>query len=669
MNPLPETELPPPSRWTRVAVAVVVGFLGSMLIAAVTPYNNFVMANAHIADTYMPPAALAILLIIILAINPLLHRLAPRLMLDGLQLSIVLGMLLVACVPPSQGALEWLGYMLAQVPLTARFNKRVADAYAWMNLPPSLFPDKVAFNAETPASQYFVNELPKGESIPWKAWLGPLLAWGSLMTCAWLMMVGLAMLVFPQWRRNERLPFPLLAIQQSLVQSPEPPHALAPLLRQKSFWLVVGAVFLLHLAAGGKAYFPDRVPAIPLDWNVGYLFRENPFQYLPGYIYGNRIYFIFLGVAFFMPSRIGFSIWFFTIAYALYIMIGQAYLPPFYYSTIHDHRWGATVIYVLVILWLGRAHWWHVFRCLVRRAGSEENRKDRKAAVMFLAGCAGIAGWLCWVGVPVPWAIFYTAFGVMSCLLVNRLAAETGIPFLVAGMGREVMFVRLAPLSWLTPATVYFSSVMAILFEHGSRVSGTVMATGAFGLTEKAPPRQQPRYGLLLVAVMVMGLVVAGAVNLSGNYHHSVSLDRVTRPIGWWGLGLLGAANTDLLQLQENTFGLQVYNQTGHILFGGVLAAFLLWMSLATPRWPFHPIGLLMAGTYQANIAWVSIFLGWLSKELVLRYGGARAYHAARPVFMGLIIGEVIAAVFWSVLPAILVLLGKSYTVVWIQPF
>ena len=131
----------------------------------------------------------------------------------------------------------------------------------------------------------------------------------------------------------------------------------------------------------------------------------------------------------------------------------------------------------------------------------------------------------------------------------------------------------------------------------------------------------------------------------------------------------MAGAHRDLIQLQSGELNRPVYNQKGHILFGAVLASLLEWACLAMPKWPLHPIGLIMVNTFYANEAWVSVFFGWLAKVLVLKYGGARLYRKARPMVAGLIMGEVLAAVFWAIVPVVLVLLDKPYMVVKIQPF
>ena len=113
------------------------------------------------------------------------------------------------------------------------------------------------------------------------------------------------------------------------------------------------------------------------------------------------------------------------------------------------------------------------------------------------------------------------------------------------------------------------------------------------------------------------------------------------------------------------------YNQVGHIAFGAALAGVLEWACLTMPTWPLHPIGLLMVVTFYSGAAWASVFLGWLIKVLLVRYGGARLYRAARPFFLGLIMGEVFAAIFWCLVPVVRVyLLGiMEYITLPIQPY
>jgi hypothetical protein len=75
-----------------------------------------------------------------------------------------------------------------------------------------------------------------------------------------------------------------------------------------------------------------------------------------------------------------------------------------------------------------------------------------------------------------------------------------------------------------------------------------------------------------------------------------------------------------------------------------------------------------MIGTFPGAHLWFSVFVGWLCKTLIVRFGGPRMYSRARPFFIGLIVGESAAAGFWLVVGIILSTLGLPYRPVLIMP-
>lgn len=653
----------------RVLVAVLVGLAGCIVVWIVTPYNNFILRLGYASDSFLPIAALFVLMLLVLAVNPVLRKVRARWALARAQLAIILGMLLVASVLPGQGLLLFLPYSLASTCVKVSSSKQLADVYTASDLRPSLFPDALGYRESVHASERLLGELLPGEAIPWGAWLLPLLTWGVFLLFFGLMMLGLSMIVLPQWRKNERLSFPLLEVQNTLIEQPEENRLFARVFRRRSFWIGTALVFLLYLLYGANIYFPEGVPAIPLSWNLRQCFTEAPLCYLPASIYTARIYFLFIAIAFFMPSRIGFSIWATTIAYGVYVMAARAYFPPFDWSAISDQRSGAMLTLTAAILWLGRARWLQVGRCLMSNGTTQGARRDRKAGLMFVAGVAGMFGWLVWAGVQPVWAMVFVATGFMVCLLITRLVAETGIPFMRIYDCQPSLFMSMAPASCLGVVSVFFSGVVMFFFHLGSRVNGMTMATHALALDEeKGAARRQPRLALLLVGVLLAGLAVSGAAHLYFSYHHSVTLDGEQSPISPWGVSRLTPTHTLVLATQRGRMPQPSYNRSGHIIFGAALAGALQWACMAMPKWPLHPLGILMAHTFYGNMAWTGIFIGWLIKLALVRYGGSRLYRAAKPFFLGLIIGEVLAAAFWCIVPVILVWLGRSYTAIHIQP-
>ncbi|MBT3380235.1 MAG: hypothetical protein HN742_00800 [Lentisphaerae bacterium] len=653
----------------RVAVACLVGLVGCTVVWLVSPYNNFILHLGYVSDSFLPIAGLFVLLVLVLGVNPLLRRIRPRWVLTRLQLVIVLGMVLVASVLPGQGLLRLLPYALGSTCVQVSGSQQLAEVYAAADLPPTLFPEPLGHGQAVPASDRLLGELLPGESIPWGVWLKPLLAWGVFLGFFGLMMVSMSMIVLPQWRHNERLSFPLIEVHNSLIDTPEPGRFFPALFRSRPFWIGAGVVFLLYVLYGLNQYFPERVPAIPLSWDLRQCFTEEPLNYLPSNIYRSRIYFLFVAIAFFMPTRIGFSIWFTTLAYGGYVMVGRAYVPPFHYGTISDHRSGAMLVLTVVILWLGRARWAQIGRSLVRVPASVGDRRDRKAALLFLAGISGMVAWFLWSGAQLRWALLFVVTGFMVCLVITRLVAETGIPFMRIYDCDPVIFMSMVPVAAVSPGSLFLAGVALVFFQIGSRVNGMTMATHSLALDEEeGNTGRQTRFALLLVVVLLIGLAVCGAAHVGYSYNYSVTLDGEQSPISPWGAGGFNRSNSLMLSHSRGQLPQPLYSRPAHIAFGVALAGGLQWACMAMPSWPLHPIGIIMVNTFYGNQAWAGIFLGWLLKVLLVRYGGSRLYRKAKPFFLGLIVGEVSAAVLWCIVPSILVALGKSYTAIHTQP-
>lgn len=85
---------------------------------------------------------------------------------------------------------------------------------------------------------------------------------------------------------------------------------------------------------------------------------------------------------------------------------------------------------------------------------------------------------------------------------------------------------------------------------------------------------------------------------------------------------------------------------------GTVFTLLLTMLHHRIPQFPFHPLGFTLADSLVINKVWFSIFLGWLVKGLILRYGGHKVYWAWRPAFIGMVTGELMAAAIWLLIDA-----------------
>ena len=87
-----------------------------------------------------------------------------------------------------------------------------------------------------------------------------------------------------------------------------------------------------------------------------------------------------------------------------------------------------------------------------------------------------------------------------------------------------------------------------------------------------------------------------------------------------------------------------------HIVpYSAGLTCLLATVRLTFLRFPFHPLGYVLATTPLMAYAWASIFLAWLIRLIGLHLGGVRAIRThLQPYMLGLILGSVLSLVVWD---------------------
>jgi hypothetical protein len=81
---------------------------------------------------------------------------------------------------------------------------------------------------------------------------------------------------------------------------------------------------------------------------------------------------------------------------------------------------------------------------------------------------------------------------------------------------------------------------------------------------------------------------------------------------------------------------------------GFLFTGFIWWLRTRFPLWPLHPAGYAVASsTWTFGWLWFSVFVSWAIKTTLLRLGGIGLYRKARPIFLGLLLGEYIVGGAW----------------------
>ncbi len=387
----------------------------------------------------------------------------PAWALSAGELAVITVMALAACSIPCQGLLRSFLPTLVH-PFSPAADQPFWRAFSELGLPRWLYPvGDLAGGRSSDVVKWFYARVPEGKAIPYAAWVGPLAIWGVFFGCLFASLISSAMLIFPQWAQNERLAFPIAQVELALISEPERGRVLGALFRSRGFWVAAAVVFVLHSLEMLHGYFPKRVPEVPLTYSFLNVMTGEPWRYLPHYVKTNTIYFMFVGMAYFIQARVGFSIWAIFLVIQIIRLVQQTQFQndtPL--EATQDQHLGASVIFIAGVFWVGRHYWKTV---LAGALGIY-----RRSLMVFGLGLVGMVVWLKVVGVGLPMAMLIIGFLLLAHLVAARVVAETGLPIFRCYAVPGQLFMRTSPLHY-SGRDIYFAQVFTANGAYNTRES------------------------------------------------------------------------------------------------------------------------------------------------------------------------------------------------------
>jgi hypothetical protein len=622
--------------------SLLIGLVLAAGLNAVTPYSEFVVAAGAVASNHFPIAAVASLVLLSL-LNVVLHRFRGRPWLHSRELVIVYIIAMVTAGIPGSGLLR---YMLPTMTAWRYFG---GVGNRWDQIFWNYVPNWFGLRDEG-AVRWFWEGLPEGVPLPWGPWWLPVSRWAVFVGAMWVMMIVLAALVRKQWADRERLAFPLVQFPLEVVR-PGEGRPVTSFFRNRLVWIGAAAVFAVHSMNGLHQHFP-AVPSVTVSWDLDASLGGRPWSAAsPLYLFLQPTA---LGFGYLLPLEVAAGFW----GAVLFMKVQAIVLSAIGYegtsawagtiSTIHRHeQLGGGLVIGAILLWGLRGTLTDAFRKAFRRAPEVDDSGEAlsyRAAVLALLGSSGLMlVWLLAAGVSPPYAIGFLAAFACICILITRIIAEAGMPLVHLTFGPLDCMVLAAGSRALTPRGLTALAFLdcSVGFDMRELLMPSVL--NAFQLAQQSgtPPRKVSRLLALALPICFVVSVIAFIAVM-------------------YGPGILDGQNRDGLQYHPvryfNTLAWrledpQPISGTDYIsmLAGGVIVGVLYWLRLNFVWWPVHPLGFVMGTTWSSIWLWSSLFLGWLSKLLILRYMGLRGYVQFRYLFLGIIMGGVLAALFWLV--------------------
>ena len=502
-------------------------------------------------------------------------------------------------------------------------------------------------------------------SIPWKAWIGPMLSWGGFIGLCYLVMLCLANLFSRQWISNEHMNFPLLRLPDFLTEAVDS-GGLSCFLTDR--FLVCGVLISVALhTLNGISFYNPSVPQLPT------LLLAGPYFPKTGLFSGFtklKIYFYpaFIGFAYLTARQISLSFWVFFLlgglGYGMLDVLGQQ-IPsaalgvtfgPTLTSPEETQMIGAYGVFFLFLVWLARHHLADtVRRAATGRFGAADAAEWISAPAslwgLVLAG-AGLTAWSVAFGLPLASAVILLALFFMVMLVASRIICQGGIAYFTLTAAPTDGLLAFCGSGIFSRLGLVMAAVMQKMLFVDLRESLLPSLFHAAKVGEGRGPKKL--YLAAIVAALAAAVVVSFMAMLAVCHKYGLRDMQVD-----WETQTVTTVYENVQRLIEAPAG-----SNGWIIgFAATGAAIMFGLILAFQRfywWPIHPIGFLTMYSSAMRILWFSFFLGWLCNHLTIRYGGVVLFKRVRLLFVGLILGDFLMGGVFAIIG---LWTGQSYLV------
>jgi len=466
-------------------------------------------------------------------------------------------------------------------------------------------------------------------SVPLAVWLGFFAVFCGTLLC-------LAAVLRRSWIEHDRLSFPIVQLPLGIAA----PEGMT-VLRNKAMWIGFGIAAFVSLMNGLNFFYP-AVPSFPRVkiTDVGQYFQSPPMNALAG----TRIsaYPFAVGLAYFLPTDLSFSCWFFFLARKAQ-QVWRASSGRWTEDYFGEQSAGAWLFLVCAILWASRKQLRRLSElALAEDAAHEpgEIMRRRIAGVGVIIGLVLMVGFSRVIGLSIAYGLPFFLLTVGIGIAITRVRAEMGAPHEIYFVQPRDILVRAVGTTAIGARNLAGMSAFYWL-NRGNRNHPMPNYIEAFKMAHAVGIGSGSMLSLL--AFSSLGALLLGAVaNLHVPYLYG-GANKTLYFKAWVGAESFNRLQDWLVNAQpSNKGGIEA------MIGGGILAAGLSALRLRYAHFPFHPAGYALATSFALDYFWFPFFLGWFFKASILRWGGQAVHRRFVPFFLGLIAGDYFMGSLWT---------------------
>jgi len=511
------------------------------------------------------------------------------------------------------------------------------------------------------------------EDVPWYGWYRTLSFWFLVLALATTAGISAVVIVHRQWSQREHLSYPIVTFTNELVTH-DGKGLFNPIFRNRTFWLGFGVSFIILFINGYQKSWNNAFIKIPTGINFNSL-RQLHFmdELLKKVTVGRnilnvRFYFAAVGLAYFLTSEASFSLgisgWLYILAAAPFAAAGVNMSRTHLGGGLPSNMYfGAYLGMGLMVLYLGRRFYGAVLKraLFLPDAGGEVLNREAWACRVLLITSAALVGVLWRIGLHPVLGIGFVALAGLLFLMLGRINAATGL-FVIQPLWHPVnILLAMFGAYALGPHALAILAMLCVVITVDTRIAMVPLVCNALKLGDLQKVKPGSLAGWMSVAMIISMLVALPftiwlvydkgvAAMKSGGTDWALTVARMPFELIDRYVDKLDATG----QLAEAATGNHLLSASPQNHFftaagiGLVLVLVCSYLRLRFPRWPLHPLMFLVWGTPWMVEYAPSFLLAWLLKSVIMKYGGQKAYHKAKPFFIGLVAGEFAAAMLWA---------------------
>lgn len=569
-------------------------------------------------------------LFLVVGINALLRRIAPRFVMRPGEIIIVYIMLVMSCTIATH---DFIINLMSMIPWPAWYAtpENHWEATLFPHLPRWLFVwDKDLLQGCFNGNSHFF-------SVPvLKMWLPPLGFWSLFIFAIGWMFFCMNVLLRKAWTEHTKLTFPI--VQLPLAMTDE--KTSGAFMRSSALWIGFSIAAALSITNGLHEWFPAmphfqvRAHWIMFTTTPWSAINPLPITYYP----------FAIGLAFLMPLDVAFSAWFFYLFVKAQMifgsMLGYGSIPDFPFQS--EQGIGAWYAFGIFLLYASRRH----LRTVVRQALSSSDGSDKDEPISYRVAFWGlIAGMIVFIvfwtmaGMSLIWVLLVLFTYLLLSMTITRVRAESGAQHTVWDLEPKNLF-RMFDSRLMGPANLAAAAVSHWYWRlNRSHTMPSQLEAFKMASEHKINLRS-------LTFPMLGALAVATIFSMWACLHVFYSEGALAKCQGfalWTGY--------ESYNWLDNSLSVGFKAQPIRWVFALSASAIVVLLSILRskfPWFPFHPLGYCI-GPWMMW-CWFPTLIAWFVKLIILRYGGLRYYRKALPFFLGLVLGDYVLGAIWSLI-------------------